>query len=90
MKVQYHKKFLKQLSGIPPEIRLKIERFVFEELPCKSSISESGKIEKLSGYKNFYKVRFGMYRLGIESKNKTKILVMRAVMHRKEIYKYFP
>lgn len=43
MKVQYHKKFLKQLSGIPPEIRLKIERFVFEELPCKSSISESGK-----------------------------------------------
>ncbi|ODS32295.1 MAG: hypothetical protein SCARUB_02597 [Candidatus Scalindua rubra] len=90
MKVQYRKKFLKQLSRIPPEIRLKIEKFVFEELPCKSSISESGKIEKLSGYKNFYKVRFGIYRLGIESKNKTKILVIRTVMHRKEIYKYFP
>ncbi|ODS31860.1 MAG: hypothetical protein SCARUB_03005 [Candidatus Scalindua rubra] len=46
MKVQYLKKFLKQLSRIPPEIRLKIEKFVFEELPYKSSISESGKIEK--------------------------------------------
>ena len=88
MNVQYRKKFLKQLSRIPPEIRLKIEKFVFEELPGKSSISKSGKIEKLSGYKHFFKVRFGMYRLGIESKN--KILILRTVMHRREIYKYFP
>ncbi|MFQ5686744.1 MAG: type II toxin-antitoxin system RelE/ParE family toxin [Candidatus Scalindua sp.] len=69
---------------------MKIEKFVFEELPYKLSISESGKIEKLSGFKNFYKVRFGMYRLGIESKNKNEVLVIRTVMHRREIYKYFP
>ena len=90
MKVHYRKKFLKQLSKIPPNFRSKIEEFVFKKLPLSSSISESGKLEKLTGYKNFYKVRFGDYRLGIELKNKDGSLVIRTVMHRKEIYKYFP
>lgn len=90
MKVHYRKKFLKQLSKIPSNFRSKIEEFVFKKLPLSSSIPESGKLEKLTGYKNFYKVRFGDYRLGIESKNKDGSLVIRTVMHRKEIYKYFP
>ena len=33
MKVLYRKKFLKELSKIPPEIRKNIEKFVFEEIP---------------------------------------------------------
>ena len=90
MKVHYRKKFLKQLSKIPFNFRSKIEEFVFKKLPLSSSISVIGKLEKLTGYKNFYKVRFGDYRLGIESKNKNGSLVIRTVMHRKEIYKYFP
>ncbi len=70
MKVHYRKKFLKQLSKIPSNSRSKIEEFVFKELPLSSSTSESGKLERLTGYKNFYKVRFGDYRLGVESINK--------------------
>ena len=33
MKIEYRKRFLKELSKIPSENRLKIEKFVFEELP---------------------------------------------------------
>jgi len=88
--IHYSKKFLKQLSKIPSNLRSRIEEFVFKELPLTSSISESGKLEKITGYKNFYKVRFGDYRLRIELKNKDGGFVIRTVMHRKEIYKYFP
>ena len=38
MKVEYRKRFLKELAKIPSEIRLKIEKFVFEDLPKANSI----------------------------------------------------
>ncbi len=91
MKVKYRKKFLKQLSKIQLNIREQIEEFVFKQLPVTTSISESGKIEKLTGYKGFYKVRFGVFRVGIESKanNDGSVLIIRTVMQRKDIYKFF-
>ena len=88
MKVYYRKKFLKQLSKLPHDIRAKIEQFAFDELPKINSIQESGKIEKMSGYKNYYKIRFGSYRVGIKSEDNS--LILQIVMHRREIYKYFP
>ncbi len=88
MKVEYSKKFLKQLATVPSDIRSKIENFVFEELLSASSIYEMGKIEKMKGYEDFYKVRFGNYRLGLVIEN--EIITVKTVMHRREIYKFFP
>ncbi|TAN68027.1 MAG: type II toxin-antitoxin system RelE/ParE family toxin [Methylobacter sp.] len=88
MKVEYSKKFLKQLTAVPCEIRSKIESFVFEELVLTSSIYEMGKVEKMKGYDGFYKVRFGNYRLGLALEN--EVIVVKTVMHRREIYKFFP
>lgn len=88
MKVTYRKKFLKQLSKLPQDIKLRIEAFAFEELPLHTSIGESGKIEKMTGYTGYYKVRFGSYRVGMQLiKDK---LVLRTVEHRRDIYKKFP
>ena len=69
MKVEYSKKFLKQLASVPGDNRSKIESFVFEELVSASSIYEMGKVEKMKGYDGFYKVRFGNYRLGLVLEN---------------------
>ncbi|MGZ8162900.1 MAG: type II toxin-antitoxin system RelE family toxin [Methylobacter sp.] len=88
MKVKYSKKFLKQLAAVPSDIRSKIENFVFEELVSTSSIYEMGKVEKMKGYDGFYKVRFGNYRLGLVIEN--EIVAVKTVMHRREIYKFFP
>jgi mRNA interferase RelE/StbE len=88
MKVEYSKKFLKQLAAVPGDIRSKIESFVFEELVSTSSIFEMGKVEKLKGYDGFYKVRFGNYRLGLVVEN--EVIIVKTVMHRREIYKFFP
>ena len=88
MEVSYSKKFLKQLAGVPSETRVKIEVFVFNELVSVSSVSSLGKVEKMQGYDGFYKVRFGNYRLGLVIEN--EVITVKTVMHRREIYKFFP
>ena len=80
MEVSYSKKFLKQLAGVPSEIRVKIESFVFNDLVDVSSISSLGKVEKMQGYDGFYKVRFGNYRLGLVIENER--ITVKTVMHK--------
>ncbi len=61
---------------------------MFEDLPILSSIENAGNVEKMTGYKNHYKVGFGDYRVGIFKNNST--LELQRVLNRKEIYKFFP
>jgi len=88
MKVEYSKQSLKDLAVIPSKLRTPIEKFIFNELPETTSISESKKIELLKGYKNFFKVRLGNYRVGIYKEGNT--LIVKRILHCKEIYRYFP
>lgn len=88
MEIIYHKKFLKDLANLPSDYRKKIEKEVFEYLPGLKSWKEITKAEKLQGYKNYYKIRFGDYRLGFRIES-DKVILER-VLHRKEIYRYFP
>ena len=88
MKVLYRKNFLKELARIPLNIRKNIEKFVFEELPKANSIYAVGKVERMKGYTLFYKVRYGSYRIGIKTDNCS--IILERVLHRKEIYRYFP
>lgn len=88
MLVQYNKKFLKDLSSLPKKDREKIENFVFEEINQYANSAEINKLEKLSGYQYYYKIRFGNYRVGIKLEEET--VTFERVLHRKEIYKLFP
>lgn len=88
MKTDYRKKFLKELSKIPPSARSKMETFVFEELPQANSIFEMGTAEQMKGYPAYYKVRFGSYRIGLKLES-DRVIVERA-LHRKDIYRHFP
>ncbi len=89
MQVTYTKTFLKDLAKVTPvKRRQQIEKFVFEDLSLITSLEISGNIEKMTGYKNHYKVRFGDYRVGILKSNNT--IELQRVLNRKEIYKFFP
>ena len=66
MKVEYRKKFLKELSQLPQNPRYEVEKFVFEVLPETPTLASTGKIEEMKGYNHFFKVRFGNYRLGLQ------------------------
>lgn len=88
MKIEYRKKFLKELSKIHKMERLRIESFVFNELPKVNSIFELRNIEQMKGYPSYYKIRFGQYRIGIKVQD-DRVILERA-LHRKDIYRYFP
>ena len=88
MQVEFRKKFLKELSKLPNPYQSNIEEFVFDILPNYNSLSEIGKIEKMKGYKDYFKIRFGDYRVGIKKEN--NIIIVETVKHRREIYKFFP
>ncbi|MBX6423476.1 type II toxin-antitoxin system RelE/ParE family toxin [Thermosulfurimonas sp. F29] len=45
-------------------------------------------MKKLKGYKDFYRIRIGDYRIGLQIKE-NKIIFVR-FLHRKEIYRCFP
>jgi mRNA interferase RelE/StbE len=82
------KRFLKDLAAIPTPYRQRIETFVFQQLSSVQSMTDLGNIEKMRGYTNYYKARFGDYRIGFSLEG--KILKAERVLHRKEIYKFFP
>lgn len=89
MKVQFRKRFLKQLAQLPPEVRLRIEDFVFNELTTTASLQATGKCERMQGYPTYYKARFSQYRVGFRVLEDQSI-ELQVVLHRKEIYRYFP
>lgn len=45
-------------------------------------------LNKLSGYDSYYRIRLGEYRIGIEVSGDEIIFVR--ILHRKDIYRYFP
>ena len=88
-KVEYKKIFLKELVKVPNEIRSKIEKIVFEDISAENPFS-LGYIEKMSGYKDKYKVRVGNFRIGLTIEKDKMLITINRVAHRKDIYKIFP
>ncbi len=82
--------FLKDLAKLPKAIRLVVERFAFEDLPATENPYAHPKVEKLKGYKDFYKARFGDYRVGMRLIKDSRVVELWCVKHRKEIYRHFP
>ncbi|MBF0567703.1 MAG: type II toxin-antitoxin system RelE/ParE family toxin [Nitrospirae bacterium] len=88
MDFRYRKKFLKDLASLPVSYKRQIENLVFEELPLDDQQSLFTRISKMRGYEGFYKIRIGDYRVGLYIASGK--LEFRRVLHRKEIYRFFP
>jgi mRNA interferase RelE/StbE len=88
-KVEYTKRFLKELAALPVEIQSRVEPIIFQELESENPF-ELGYLEKLKGYPDKYKIRVGDYRIGITVEPEAQILVCQRIAHRKDIYRIFP
>ncbi len=88
MEIKYEKSFEKDLLKIyNKKILDQIKTKIFEIKNC-SNLSEIKNLKKLTGYKRIYRIRISDYRIGIEIVD--SVLVFTRLLHRKEIYKYFP
>lgn len=68
MKIEYRKNFFKELPKLPAKYTKTIEQFIFDDLPNYSSLSNIGKVENMTVYKNYFKIRFDNYRAGIKKR----------------------
>ena len=89
MIVEYDRSFYRTLMKVNNELVLKRVKKSILELESSEDLHSIKSLKKLSGYKNYYRLRIGDYRLGIERlKGKTVRLLI--IAHRKDIYRKFP
>lgn len=88
-KVEYTRRFLKELASLPQDIQSRIESIVFSELGLQNPF-DLGYLSKMKGYKDKYKIRVGDYRIGLTIDKKKQTTICQRVAHRREIYKIFP
>ncbi|MES2544986.1 MAG: type II toxin-antitoxin system mRNA interferase toxin, RelE/StbE family [Bacteroidota bacterium] len=88
MEIIFKSSFLKSLKKIKNSIlKTKIQETIIE-LEKVQKHSEISNLKKLSGYKTYYRIKIGDYRLGLQIENDTITLV--DFQHRKDIYNLFP
>jgi mRNA interferase RelE/StbE len=88
-RVRHTRTFYKELASLPAEIRTRIEKVAFGE-EIKKAPFLKGKVQKLEGYREYYKIRFGSYRVGLRIDFENKVVEFQRVLHRKDIYRKFP
>lgn len=87
MKIVADKSFEKDLLKLGKKQKQEVANLI-QILKQIETLSEITSIKKLSGFKNLYRIRLGSFRIGFRLDGE-KIILIR-ILHRKDIYKYFP
>ena len=88
MIVQIDKSFVKDTE------RIKDQRFLNRIANCIKQVIDTDSLDRINSVKRmkgetcYYRIRLGDYRVGLRVDEDTVIFIR--VLHRKEIYKYFP
>jgi mRNA interferase RelE/StbE len=88
MNVEFRKSFEKDLRKIKRVELLQKIQAVIEEVEAVNSLTALTNIKKLKAEGNYYRIRIGDYRIGL-SVGESAVAFVR-VLHRKEMYRYFP
>ena len=88
MKVEFLKKFSKDLDSVNSKTVKQSLIRIIELLENAQTLEEIPNLKKLKGHKSAYRIRIGDYRLGLFFEN-SRVLLAR-FLHRKDIYKIFP
>ncbi len=87
MNIEIRKSFVKDADKLPALFQRQLAAII-NQLEKSSQPSQLENCKKLTGYKTAYRIKMKQYRIGFYYENKTIELVR--ILHRKEIYRYFP
>ncbi len=89
MRTEFKKSFLKDLKRRKrDQIFLNSVKETIEKIEEADNIENIKNFKQLKGDATFCRIRFGDYRIGLKLENNIVIFVR--VLHRKDIYRYFP
>ena len=88
MKSEFKTSFLKAINKIENN-QLKVDiKNAIQNVESAQNLKQINNLKKLKGYKQYYRIRIGDYRIGIKIDKSTVFFV--DIDHRKNIYKFFP
>jgi mRNA interferase RelE/StbE len=88
VRIAFEASFAWDLKRVKDEQLLRRVEQVIGEIKAATELSDIKRLSKLKGHDTFYRIRLGDYRIGIEVLEDKVILVR--ILHRKDIYRYFP
>ena len=88
MKIVFDESFYKRLAKIKEKLVLEKVKKAILQVEAVEKIDQIPNLKKMEGFKSFYRIRIGDYRIGIELKQDTLWFI--TIAHRKDIYKNFP
>ncbi len=88
MKTEFKASFLKSVKKIRSTALKEDIVTVIIQVEEANDISSISFIKKLKGFKDYYRIRLGDYRIGLKISNDLVYFV--EIAHRKDIYKLFP
>jgi len=77
---------LKKLKNLEVQQKIWDTILALEEA---ATLRDVPNVKKMEGFKTFYRIKLGQYRLGFELIDANTLLLI-LVSHRKDIYRYFP
>ena len=91
MNIEYLPTFIKDLKALRGSpVYESIYQLVFEDIPSAENLNEFPNIKKLKGSNTAYRIRVGNYRIGLFIIITNDTIQFSRVLHRREIYHYFP
>ncbi|HID86426.1 MAG TPA: type II toxin-antitoxin system RelE/ParE family toxin [Anaerolineae bacterium] len=88
-RAEYAPTFLKDFKRLPKAVQGRVERIAFGEEILHDPFL-GGKTQKLRGYRDYYKIRIGDYRIGLRLDFEQRVVEFRRVLHRSRVYRKFP
>ena len=89
MRLSFRKSFERDLRRISNPVVLRRVRQAIEQVEAAEDLSRVRGARRLSGSGRFYRIRIGEYRMGMAVVEASEVEFVR-VLHRRDIYRYFP
>ncbi len=89
MRFRIEKSFERDIAKIRDRELLGKLRTFISTVQVAGTLREIPNIKKIEGYKTYYRMKIGDYRLGMEAISEDEVVLVR-FLHRREVYRYFP
>ena len=88
MNVRFKASFAKDLRALKDKALLERIKQLIANVEAAQSLAEVSNLKKLRGGGGYYRIRIGDYRVGLATEEGVVVFVR--VLHRREVYRYFP